>query len=265
MAEEFCEKGVEILAINGGDGTISQTISTFLRVYGERPLPMIAILRGGTMNMLADNLAIKGSPEQLLYQLVESYATGLYKTAELGTLKIGDSVGFLFASGSALRFLEAYYGNKSNKLGAVLLIGKLILGCLTQDPFYFKLMKSEKLILKPDQKESLQLDSSFLFCGSVEKLPLGISFFPKMRNVRDKFQSTAITAEAKKIPLLLFPFLLGTEAMRQRWKRDLFCESLEIEAESSRAMAYTLDGEIYYPKENKIKIEKGPTLRFVLT
>ena len=58
LAREFKEKGIDILGISGGDGTNHRTLSTFLEVYGETPLPKIALLRGGTMNNLANQLGI---------------------------------------------------------------------------------------------------------------------------------------------------------------------------------------------------------------
>src|SRR4051812_22856783 len=73
VARDFKEKGVTILAINGGDGTICRTLTAFIKEYGETgtPLPQVALLRGGTINVLANNLRIKGSPEQVLYRLVD--------------------------------------------------------------------------------------------------------------------------------------------------------------------------------------------------
>ena len=74
VAREFKSKNIGILAINGGDGTICRTLTAFIQVYGNAPLPKVALLRGGTINVLANNLGIAGSPEQVLYRLVEVYS-----------------------------------------------------------------------------------------------------------------------------------------------------------------------------------------------
>src|SRR5690349_19758362 len=59
VAAEFHQKKIDILAINGGDGTISRTLTAIVNEYKGDPLPPIALLRGGTMNVLAQNLGVK--------------------------------------------------------------------------------------------------------------------------------------------------------------------------------------------------------------
>ena len=68
------EGGVEILGLNGGDGTNHVTLSAFIRVYGDTPRSKNAFLRGGTMNTVDDACGIFGTPETPLYNLIEKYA-----------------------------------------------------------------------------------------------------------------------------------------------------------------------------------------------
>src|SRR5437762_2543265 len=60
VAEEFKSADIDVLGINGGDGTIHHTLTAFVRTWGDKPLPLIAILRGGTMNTIANSYGIKG-------------------------------------------------------------------------------------------------------------------------------------------------------------------------------------------------------------
>src|SRR5258708_7475668 len=76
LAEEFKQRGVEILGLNGGDGTNHVTLSALIRVYGNAPLPKIAFLRGGTMNTIANACGIEGTPQTLLWNLIEKYHFG---------------------------------------------------------------------------------------------------------------------------------------------------------------------------------------------
>lgn len=108
--EHFKEREIDVLAINGGDGTNHVVLSAFLRVYGEKPLPKIALLRGGTMNTVASGLGIRGQPSELLGSLVGSYHSGEpLATLERNLLVVDDKAGFLFGNGMLSHFLEAYY------------------------------------------------------------------------------------------------------------------------------------------------------------
>ena len=97
VARLFLEREVEVVAINGGDGTNHRVLSALLRVYGEHPLPIIAMLRGGTMNTAAHGLGITGRPQALLGQLTSLYAGGSpLPLTERNLVLVDDNAGFIF-------------------------------------------------------------------------------------------------------------------------------------------------------------------------
>jgi len=53
VAREFRDRGTEILAICGGDGSYHCTLTGFRAVYGDAPLPLLLPLRAGTINYVA--------------------------------------------------------------------------------------------------------------------------------------------------------------------------------------------------------------------
>jgi hypothetical protein len=55
------QDGVEILAVNGGDGTVQSVLSTLLGNATVENLPALVLLRGGTTNMNADDVGPRGS------------------------------------------------------------------------------------------------------------------------------------------------------------------------------------------------------------
>ena len=118
VAEEFKRNDIEILALNGGDGTNHVTLTTFIKVYGDKPLPKIALLRGGTMNTISNAIGASGTPGKILLNLVERYYTGqTFDVTERDMLKIIDGpttrYGFIFGNGLIANFLEIYYQDKS--------------------------------------------------------------------------------------------------------------------------------------------------------
>ena len=81
-----------------------------MRAYGRERLPAFAILRGGTVNTIAQNLDIHGKPEEILDAPGRRVANGGVPTVGQDLLEVNGLYGFLFASPMGARFLEAYYG-----------------------------------------------------------------------------------------------------------------------------------------------------------
>ena len=144
-AREFYQKNISILAISGGDGTISRTLSVFIKIYGQKKLPQIAILGGGTINVLAKNLGQQNTPEKNLYKLIEKFSSGeKIKYTMKNCLQVDKvNYGFLFANGTTANFLNEYYKNKNNALGALMLILRLGVSSLYSSPWSDKVLTRE--------------------------------------------------------------------------------------------------------------------------
>src|SRR3954470_14930223 len=83
VCEEFKKERIDVLGISGGDGTLHHTLTAMLSTYGEQPMPMIAILRGGTMNTVANSLGIKGETGQLLFELIDKTRRNMQSELDL--------------------------------------------------------------------------------------------------------------------------------------------------------------------------------------
>ena len=131
VAREFRDRGTEILAICGGDGSYHCTLTGFRTVYGEAPLPMLLPLRAGTINYVADSVrGRRGRPEQVLARVVRDYRQGrTHETTERDVLRVnGVEHGFVLSFGTAVNYLRAYYAlEKQGPWQAARLLGRLIL------------------------------------------------------------------------------------------------------------------------------------------
>src|SRR5207247_5758226 len=77
VAREFRERGTEVRAICGGDGSYHCTLTGFRAVYGDAPLPLLLPLRAGTLNYISDAIGgRRGRPEQALARAVRDYRRG---------------------------------------------------------------------------------------------------------------------------------------------------------------------------------------------
>src|SRR5882672_9586778 len=122
IAEDFRRVEIDVLAISGGDGTGHVTLTGFLNVYDGHTMPHVALLRGGTMNTVANSVGVRrGKPEGLLARLVHAYAqraiaplAGVERhVMHVQPLEGGRSgaahYGFLFGTGVVHGFLAEYY------------------------------------------------------------------------------------------------------------------------------------------------------------
>lgn len=119
IAEDFRRAEIDVLAISGGDGTNHVTLTGFLDVYGGATIPRVALLRGGTMNTVANSVGVRNDrPEGLLGRLVRSYAlrgNGPLTDVERHVMRIAPAqggkatYGFLFGTGVVHGFLAEYY------------------------------------------------------------------------------------------------------------------------------------------------------------
>ena len=71
FAEECLRNEIDVLCMNGGDGTSHLTLTAFVHAYGSRPLPTVVSLRGGTMNSFPASFKHKGSTEKILARTME--------------------------------------------------------------------------------------------------------------------------------------------------------------------------------------------------
>src|SRR5579863_9565155 len=125
IAEDFRRVDIDVLAISGGDGTNHVTLTGFLDVYRGATMPQVALLRGGTMNTVANSVGVRrGGPEGLLGRLVRDYARrGVLEleNVERHVMRLlapseGKArFGFLFGTGVVHGFLAEYYRHRSEE------------------------------------------------------------------------------------------------------------------------------------------------------
>jgi diacylglycerol kinase family enzyme len=120
-AREFHRRGIDILAIDGGDGTLQHTLSAFIPIYHGTDLPQIVLLKGGTMNTIARSLGTEGVPEAILRGILSATEEGApFGVVRANILEVNDRYGFIFGLGFPVSLLEAYYRGEGRGIGKVI-------------------------------------------------------------------------------------------------------------------------------------------------
>jgi diacylglycerol kinase family enzyme len=177
VAREFRERGAEILAICGGDGSYHCTLTGFRAVYGDAPLPMLLPLRAGTINYVADAIGgRRGRPEQVLARVVRDYRQGrIYETTERDLLRVnGVEHGFVLSFGTAVNYLRLYYAmEKQGAFRAAGLLTRLILSALGGTHISRAVFQATAADVECDGEPVPFRQFTFFFAATVDRIALG--------------------------------------------------------------------------------------------
>jgi diacylglycerol kinase (ATP) len=262
MARLFCAQDIDILAINGGDGSASLVLTAMLRVYGGKPLPKVAMLRGGTMNNVANSCGIKGTPAGLMMNLVEKYRRGApFETTFRDTLKIEDRYGFIFGNGFIYEFLEALYGSgrktpaKTAKLLARAAVSGIVGGSFTRKLFA---RIDARVILDGEEIEH----SRFAALAASTVLEIGLRFKPFFRCEERPGSFHVLGAICSPVSLVWsLPKAYAGRKISEKKMVEFVASEMLIR--SKKPIKYTLDGENYKTGKT-LRITAGPRLELVV-
>ena len=262
IAHEFKKRKIDILGISGGDGTNHCTLTTFIKEYGDQPLPTIAFLRGGTMNAIANALDIHGSPEQILSNLILKYHEDQpFDTTEVDLLKVNDKHGFLFGNGVISRFIEVYYKNKGGPLSAFWLFARVVMSTAFNMRLARELCERFDAEVIIDGKRRWGFKNySFIDAGTIEDFCFGFKPLYRARSEEGRFQVMGATGTPRGI-LSTFPRTLALKPPSPKYYEDSMAKEVDIHL--AKPQNYMLDGDMQDATDH-IKISKGPRLTIIV-
>lgn len=266
VCENFSSRGIDHVGIIGGDGTVSRTLSALIRTYPAENLPRILVLRGGTVNVLAANLGIYGKPKDILADFLDFlHSNNALHEMPVRSLLVENEIGFLFGSSGAVRFLEAFYENKTSAVGAGKFFARILLdglagGHITGEFKSFSAPEQLQMeIFRKSHSTTIEVETPVLLASSVPKIPYGFEFFPELSSNTDSAQAVYAQGQGRKLVADVVLSLLSKDKAHPNLKKLSF-EELRIR--SKGPAKYTLDGEIMTSATDEITIKLGPIFRF---
>jgi diacylglycerol kinase family enzyme len=261
-AEEFKAAGIDILGINGGDGTIHVTLTAFLQVYDGAPFPRVAILPGGTLNTIAAGIGIRGRPQEMLYDVIDRYHQGEdLPTRERHVLKVGERYGFIFGNGLVANFLEAYYatGKPSPWTGARVL-GKTVASAFFRTGFIKRVFRRFAGRVTVDGETWARTDFATITGATVPEIGLGFAPFYRCDEQAESFALLGI--HCRPVPLILdLPRIWRARPMRR--DKTISAVARQAKIESDEPFSYTIDGDLYEGVK-ELTLSTGPRLRIIV-
>jgi hypothetical protein len=256
----FKKCGVSVVAINGGDGTISHVITKAVKVYGANELPSFVPLRGGNFNVLADNLGIKTGPKRTLRRLLDAFnRTDTPRQAKLQTINVAGQIGFLYVNGSAFRFLVEFYKNRGDSFDSAVLLAKMALSKYYNPEFYDSVAHDTSAKIWVDDQLVFAHKSAAMFISTMPKMPWGLNIFPRVHETGG-FECVVYHNPPRQTVTkgILDTFIRPHKSPY----RSVFCGK-SIKMKLGEEAGYTLDGELFFPCTGEMNIDLGPSVTFV--
>lgn len=259
---EFLKCGVDVIAVNGGDGTISRVITGAHGIWPVGTLPAFVPLRGGNFNNLAENLGIKGHPTQVLERLLNVLDTSENRSVRgLYSLDVDGQIGFLFSNGSASRFLEFFYRQKGGRLKCAATLFAIHAGSrFSKTAEFWKMVQADPTVVETEKGVVYAKPCLSVFCSTFQHAPYGAKLFPVTGPDCRAFQCMAFECQAKDV--LVKGILEACLRPSRSPHRTSFClREAAITSQGNRP--YSLDGELIVPDGEKVTVKLGPKLKFL--
>jgi len=266
VARLFLEREIDILGIGGGDGSNQQVLSTFIRVYGRRPLPRVLFLRGGTHNACARSIGLKGTPEGILERVVRKYHAGeRIETTSRGMLRLengrGISYGFTLATGFLYRFFERMHrGRHDSPFKVASLIASLF------GAFFARNAGIDEMFRPPPARVTLageELDwesCNGVAASTMEQVGLGMKPFSRANESPGAFHALVFRIRPGRFTRVAWRLLRGR---LENHPQHLSTVTDSLVIESDEPIPYALDGDLFRGG-SRLEISTGPRLKLVL-
>ncbi len=270
VVREFREEGVDVIVVDGGDGSLQATVTEAYFRYGELELPAFVPLRGGSYNAVASNLGLLQRRAELLGSLRDAARGGAaLRERQLGTIRVHDPrlprdvLGFILMAGIPYKLNRYIHslGRGTRKELALFGLARLLIGGALGTPFGKHIFSDTPARVSVDGED----------CGC------------------DGFKMTIATTLHEHLPVLRpcpaplaasqrrFSYLVNFMSTREMFKRPykLLMNRYHGDAKHLTGHArtlilhgygsgYALDGERMEGGSSDIRIASGPPLRIWL-
>jgi hypothetical protein len=260
--ERFAAEGVDLLVVDGGDGTVRDVLSAAPSAFGER-LPRLAVLPAGKTNALALDLGVP--LDWTVADVVAAATAGRFvRRSPVEVYRDGaahaDVRGFLFGAGAFVRATRV--AQRTHRFGVFngLAVGLSLTLAIAQTFFGSATnawRTGERMCVRTDDGAVADRPFYILFASTLERLPLRLRPFGRKRA---GLKVLAIEAPPKRmlasVPLLLAGWATGWLGRAGYHRRDLRAFDVSLDG------GFILDGELY--RGGELSIRTGAAIEFAV-
>lgn len=259
------DRKINVLATNGGDGTIHGVVNAMVRLLGtdvslgRASFPRLLLLNGGTYNMASRAMHTNRRPDQMVHAFLRRFREGpvnAIPTRRACLLEVHPDgqkpmLGMFFGSQTVARALDLCDRMGAGYLGLAELLARGVLGFLFDTRFY----RENIWRLKPDDSNVFVdgecfTDSCAVVAATLDmKLARGM-IWALTASQDDGFHVKVIRADAPSMLVRMLPHMLW-EVSHPMIVSKTSAQCVEVEGD------FTLDGELYAHK-GRVSIKLSP-------
>lgn len=269
--QRFADRGIDLLVINGGDGTVRDVLTAGCEVFGD-DWPIVAVLPKGKTNALAVDL--QAPKDWSLQGAIDAYRFGKrVKRRALAVRNLNDGpagkplYGFILGAGVFTLSIRA--GQDAHRLGA---FNALAVGVTTLWTVLQVMLGSRSNRWRRGSKMALRLGKDrrplphsglgdpewrqLLFASTMENFPAGMRPFGALEGGL----KMAILDQPSRTSLLRLPQIFRGRSVAD-WADKGFHQVSADRVEVDFGDEFILDGEAY--PAGSYEVSQGPMLEFV--
>jgi hypothetical protein len=271
---DLSRREVDILVVNGGDGTLQHALTEILGngEFRDR-IPMVAPLRGGRTNMTALDLGVQRDPVKAMAELIAAAKAGTIenRVVERRVLRVEYGpfrellYGMFFGAGVIHRAIDLVHrvmppGRGQGVLGASVVTASLL--------GRFVMLRDSSGVLTPN-KAQVMLDGELIADG---EFTLMISstlrrLFARMRPFwgtgAGAVRFTGVAANAKQLWRAAPPIVIGRPSSVATERNGYTSRNVK-RAELRFDCGFTVDGELVAPEAGRyVSVSAEDTVRFL--
>lgn len=269
---DFREAGCELVAVNGGDGTVREVLSALPAVYGDKP-PRLVVFAAGATDLIAADVG-SGRIDEGLPRLIAALDAGTFELRPRRPLKVtwldgsgATATGMFFGAAAFVRATELSHkirargvdrarrwGSEQGWAVALTLLG--VFGAAVVGP-------ARKLWLagRPMTVDAREGPRFLFLATTLDRLMSNL--WPFWGQGAGGLKFLDIDAPPKRLSQAFLPALKGRP---KPWMHDAGYRSGAVDAiEVTLAGRFVLDGEFYRPgPDGRLRLEAGPPVEFLV-
>ena len=271
--QEFAQQGVNILAVNGGDGTTARVFSELLEQGPVARLPSVILLPGGTTNMNVGDVGLRGKLVNAVHRMANWSSSGSGKVQRLvrpilrseGSVDGKVACGMFFGAGTIIRGIEYCHNNVhsvglADELGPGIVTLRTIWGIARKEPYFSDPTPIRIEFDSASDPQNRQV--VLLLISSLERLFLGLRPYWGVEDA--PLHCTWVQRPTRRV-LRAFHSVLRGRPNRYAGEENGYFSHNAAEIRLWIDGPFTLDGEIFHAsaEQGPVTVSSGADIEFI--